>query len=258
MNRNAAARATLVWLAALGCAGVTLAEARVARAQVSLSVDVTPPEVTIAEPEEVAATTEPPEPVYEEAPVAPAPGYVWVAGNWAWTGGDWAWYPGRWLVAPAGRVYVEPYYERIGGRVVYVHGYWGYPGAVHRSYGGDRIVFAAPPRPPEYRRGEYVRVERRPGAPPGARPAGFYQHATGPVRPMPRNSWPARAPEPAREVGPARVEAHGEVRGPARVEPVREAPRAQPPAAQAPRAAPAPQPHPAPAARPAPQNHGHR
>jgi len=191
MVRNSATgRATLVWLLALGCAVVPLGAARVAQAQVSVGIEVAP-EVTVEEPEEVAAETEPPEPVYEEAPPAPAPGFVWVGGYWGWTGIDWAWYPGRWLMAPEGRVYVEPYYERVGGRVVYVHGYWGVPGA-RRSYGGERIVFAPVRRPPDYRRGEPVRVERQHGAAPGARPATFYVHANGPARPLPQRTQPAR------------------------------------------------------------------
>jgi hypothetical protein len=143
------------------------------------------PEVTAADPPEVVVTTEPPEPVYEEQTDPVGPGYVWTAGYWGWTGGDWAWYGGAWLRAPEGRLYVEPYYERVNGNVVYVAGYWGAPDAPRRSYGGDRIAFAAPVRPADYKRGEPARVPHSAGAAPGTRPATAYVHATGTPRPLP-------------------------------------------------------------------------
>jgi hypothetical protein len=150
----------------------------------SASPDVRP-EVTAADPTELVVTTEPPEPVYEEQADPVGPGYVWTAGYWGWTGGDWAWYGGAWLMAPEGRLYVEPYYERVNGNVVYVGGYWGAADAPRRSYGGDRIAFAAAVRPADYRRGEPVRVAHSAGAAPGTRPATAYVHATGTPRPLP-------------------------------------------------------------------------
>jgi len=149
------------------------------------------PEVTTADPDEMTATTEPPEPIYEEPTDSLGPGYTWVGGSWGWTGADWAWYPGRWLTAPYGRVYVEPYYERVGPNVVYVRGYWGTADAPRRSYGGDRIVFHAAVRPADFRRGEPARVERRAGAAPGARPATAYVRVTASARPLPRATAPA-------------------------------------------------------------------
>jgi hypothetical protein len=143
------------------------------------------PEITIADPPEVTVTTEPPEPLYEEQADPLGPGYVWTAGYWGWTGVDWAWYPGTWLMAPEGRVYIEPYYERVNGNVVYVGGYWGAAGAPRRSYGGDQIVFVAPVRPGDYRRGEAARVVHNPGVQPGSRPATAYVQATGMARPVP-------------------------------------------------------------------------
>jgi hypothetical protein len=166
-------------------------EAPVATAEVSVEAG---PDVTTSDPEELTVTTEPPDPIYEEENDAPGSGYVWVGGSWAWTGTEWAWYSGRWLMAPEGRVYVEPYYERVGPNVVYVRGYWGTRDAPHRSYGGERIRFAAPARPADYRRGERPRVERRPGVQPGRRPATFYEHAAGPVRPVPRTTQPSYRP----------------------------------------------------------------
>jgi hypothetical protein len=208
------------WLAAMLLGGVSLTCATTASAQINVSVDVPAPEITVSDPEEVTAATEPPDPVYEERLDMPGPGYAWVGGSWGWTGSDWGWTPGRWLVAPEGRVYVEPYYERVGPNVVYVRGYWGPPGAPVRSYGGERIHFVAPPRPVDYRRGEPPRFERRPGAPPGSRPMGFYEHARGPVRPIPRATAPIYRPG-----GPGRVEPGHE---PGRVEPGREPGRVEP------------------------------
>jgi hypothetical protein len=217
---------------ALAIGGVVFANA--AKADVSVSVDVAAPEITVADPEEVTVTTEPPEPIYEEPTDLPGPGYVWVGGSWGWTGRDWGWYPGRWLMAPEGRVYVEPYYERVGPNVVYVRGYWGRPDAPHRSYGGERIRFAPVSRPVDYRRGEPPRFERRPGAPPGMRPAGFYEHASGPVRPLPVAHPYREAPHERQPVRPAPE------RGPVRErEVVRPVPE-RAPAPHAARAAPAP------------------
>ena len=105
------------------------------------------------EPEEVQATSEPPDPVYEEQTDSPDPSYVWVGGYWGWNGLDWGWNWGRWAAAPSGQFYIEPYYEHVGGNVVYVHGYWGPHDAPRRSYGGDTIRFTVSERPANYHRG---------------------------------------------------------------------------------------------------------
>ncbi len=184
-----------------------VAEAPAAPAEAN--VEVAAPEVTTADPEEVTATTEPPELVYEEQTDLPGPGYFWVHGYWGWTGLDWAWYPGQWLVQPEGRLYIEPYYERVGPNVVYVNGYWGVRDAPRRSYGGERIRFAAAVRPADYRRGERPRFERNAGTRPGSRPAGFYERASGPARPLPHATAPSR-PMVARNGSGPRTEARGE------------------------------------------------
>jgi hypothetical protein len=171
------------------------------------SADVPPPiETTDSDPEELTATTEPPEPVYEEQTDVPGPGYYWVGGYWGWSGTDWAWYPGQWLVQPEGRIYVAPYYERVGGNVVFVRGYWGPRGGVAvRSYGGDRIVFSAAVRPANYHRGDHVVIEHRSGDRPGTRPAGAYVHASGSVRAVPHDTMPRRVA--ARDVAQGHREA---------------------------------------------------
>jgi hypothetical protein len=88
-----------VLAAAVALTGGALADATPANADVSVGVEVAP-EITVAEPEEVMVTTEPPDPVYEERLDVPGPGYVWVGGSWAWTGAEWGWYPGRWRWHP--------------------------------------------------------------------------------------------------------------------------------------------------------------
>jgi hypothetical protein len=152
------------------------------------NVEVEP--IAQGDPEEVSATTEPPDPVYEEETPEPSPGYVWVGGYWGWNGVDWGWHWGRWESPPSGRIYIQPYYERVGPRVVYVQGYWGTRNSPHRSYGGERIHFAPPARPANYHRGEHVVVEHRAGPPPGKRPGNAYVRATGTVRPVPHETVP--------------------------------------------------------------------
>jgi hypothetical protein len=185
------------------------------------------PEVTTADPAEVTVTTEPPEPLYEEQTDSIGPGYVWTRGYWGWSGADWAWYPGAWLMAPEGRLYIEPYYERVNGNVVYVGGYWGAAEAPRRSYGGDQIVFAAAVRPSDYRRGEQVGVVHSAGAQPGSRPASAYMHASGTVRPLPTRVESPRtlATGAPRQIQPAPYRA---AQGSVATSPARSAPPAPP------------------------------
>jgi hypothetical protein len=155
------------------------------------AVDVEVEPIPTGDPEEVQATSEPPDPVYEEQTDSPNPGWVWVGGYWGWNGSDWGWNWGHWIEPVAGQFYIAPYYERVGDRVVYVHGYWGPHDAPHRAYGGDRITFTAAVRPANYHRGEHVVVEHRAGPAPGKRPGAVYVHATGTVRPLPKATAPA-------------------------------------------------------------------
>jgi len=154
------------------------------------TADVAP--VAVGEPEEMTATSEPPDPVYEEQTDSPDPSYVWVSGYWGWNGVDWGWNWGRWAPAPDGQVYIAPYYETVGGSVVFVGGYWGPHDAPMRSYGGDRIRFAAAVRPANYQRGEHVAVAHTAGPAPGKRPGGTYEHATGTARAVPHQTAPQK------------------------------------------------------------------
>jgi len=59
-----------------------------------------PPPVIVREP--------PPPRISEAIVVAPAPGYVWVAGHYSWTGKQWVWVSGAWMMPPQpGAVWVE-------------------------------------------------------------------------------------------------------------------------------------------------------
>jgi outer membrane lipoprotein SlyB len=57
----------------------------------------------------VVVQQSPPPPPVETVVVAPAPGYVWIAGEWVWAGG-WVWRAGYWGCPPRG------YTVWIGGR----------------------------------------------------------------------------------------------------------------------------------------------
>ena len=57
--------------------------------------------------------------------VAPAPGYVWIAGHWAWGGGDFTWIGGHWVVIERGYHRWEPGRWRHHGHTWYwVEGHW--------------------------------------------------------------------------------------------------------------------------------------
>jgi hypothetical protein len=156
--------------------------------------DVAPAPEATDEPEELVATSEPPEPIYEEQDDGGGPGMVWVGGYWEWTGNDWVWFYGRWAPAPEGRIYIEPYYEHVDGHVVYVRGYWGVEGRPPRYYGGERIVFTAAVRPEGYVRGQHVAVAASVGLAPGAR-AGHYGPAPAgaTARALPAATAPRKA-----------------------------------------------------------------
>jgi hypothetical protein len=234
-------------------------------ATATVDVSVGPAPDATAEPEEVIATSEPPEMIYEEQDDMPGPGMYWVPGYWQWTGNDWYWYYGGWYAQPDGRVYVGPYYERVGDHVVYVRGYWGTGSEPPRYYGGDRIVFTAAVRPDGYVRGVHTPVPRSTGLPPGQR-ASYGPHPSGrvtvravPTATAPRNPVAQGAqhgqPGAAAAEGGGRVEGQAHVSADTSAKPESGAtgskPEGAPPeAARAePRAAPKPQPKPAPKPR---------
>ena len=70
----------------------------------------------------IAIGAPPPPRVVRVRPVAPGPGYTWVAGYWIPVHGHYRWHAGYWARAPyAGAYWVAPRYEH--GR--YLAGYWG-------------------------------------------------------------------------------------------------------------------------------------
>lgn len=107
----------------------------------------------------------PPPLVAEVIPARPYGQVVWVPGYWGWQS-RWVWAPGRWLPPPRpGYVWMNPYYERRGGVVVFVSGFWCAPHAmfappppylrrpVRSAHGlppvGPPVRPMPPPRPPQ-------------------------------------------------------------------------------------------------------------
>ena len=151
--------------------------------------------VAVGTPSPYYVSSMPPEPLYEAMTPSPGYGYVWIDGYWHWNSYEWTWVSGRWERQQEGFVYVQPYYDYVGGQYVYTPGYWSRPDHVpagwqvrdHRD--GRPAVVAPPPGwhtpPPEPRpqpRPEPVRppapVQRPIAAPPAAHPA-------APVHPAP-------------------------------------------------------------------------
>ena len=96
-----------------------------APAQISVSVNVAPPEL----------------PVYEQPPI-PGDGYIWTPGYWAWSDDiqDYYWVPGTWVLAPQPEFLWTPGYWGVeGGLFLWHAGYWGphvgFYGGVNYGYG---------------------------------------------------------------------------------------------------------------------------
>jgi hypothetical protein len=160
-------------------------------------------EIPQEEPAEDYASSEPPEPEYEEPPPAPAVGEVWIPGWWDWGDGEWRWVMGRWVRPMAGRSYVAPHYEVAGGRVVLVRGYWGVGKPPLRSYGGTRIKFVRPTKPEGYRPGAAPALRASAGVAVGTRSKAAYVSA-GPARTPPRSAGSAgRGNPPGTRASPA-------------------------------------------------------
>jgi len=94
-----------------------------ARAQLSVSVNIAPPEL----------------PVYEQPPL-PAPGYLWVPGYWAYGPDGYFWVPGTWVEPPApDLVWTPGYWSFSNGAYLWTAGYWGptvgFYGGINYGYG---------------------------------------------------------------------------------------------------------------------------
>lgn len=67
----------------------------------------------------------PPAPRMEVQPLAPGPGYVWIAGHWAWRGGGHVWLGGHWALPPGpGYVWAPARWINEGGAFRFFEGHW--------------------------------------------------------------------------------------------------------------------------------------
>jgi len=68
----------------------------------------------------------PPAPVYERAPYAPGPGYVWLGGHYRWDGYRYVWVPGHYVRPPYGYSSWVPghWVNRPNGAWVWIPGHW--------------------------------------------------------------------------------------------------------------------------------------
>ncbi len=96
-----------------------------AHAQISVSVNIAPPEL----------------PVYVQPPI-PGDGYMWTPGYWAWSPDDqdYYWVPGTWVEAPyVGALWTPGYWGWAGGNYRWNQGYWGdhigFYGGVNYGFG---------------------------------------------------------------------------------------------------------------------------
>lgn len=67
-----------------------------------------------------------PPPQQEVITTAPAPQYVWVAGQWERTPDNWAWSAGRWVQPPFSNAYWVPgYWKHRSGQYAWQPAHWG-------------------------------------------------------------------------------------------------------------------------------------
>jgi len=81
--------------------------------------------VPLAPPGAVVVAVRPPARRVEVVPVAPGPGYFWVAGYWGWGGSAYFWVPGRWEVGPHPRAaWVPGHWRSVRRGWYWVPGHW--------------------------------------------------------------------------------------------------------------------------------------
>ena len=68
--------------------------------------------------------TAPPAAIVEVQGVAPQPGYVWVNGYWNWVGGRHVWVPGRWEAHRPGYAWAPHQWHREGNGWRMAPGHW--------------------------------------------------------------------------------------------------------------------------------------
>jgi len=96
---------------------------RPAAAQISIAVQIAPPEL----------------PVYVQPPI-PEVGYLWTPGYWAYANAGYYWVPGTWVEPPeVGVLWTPPYWGWFGGEYRFHGGYWGntvgFYGGVNYGFG---------------------------------------------------------------------------------------------------------------------------
>lgn len=114
-------------------------------------------QVTVSTPQPYTVQTMPPDPLFEQMTPSPGYGFVWIDGSWHWNGYEWVWVSGRWEQEQVGSIYVQPYYDYVGGEYIYTPGYWSTRdriphGSIVRDHRDGRPAYIAPPprgtRPP--------------------------------------------------------------------------------------------------------------
>ena len=90
--------------------------------------------------DEARVSNPPPTLPYEEQPVCPGEGYLWVPGYWAWDSAGYYWVPGQWVLPPQADVLWTPdYWTYVDGYYAFHRGYWarrvGYYGGINYGFG---------------------------------------------------------------------------------------------------------------------------
>lgn len=73
---------------------------------------------------DVEADQAPPPPRYEAVPVAPALGWIWIAGFWRWANRGYVWVPGYWTAPRPGWRWAPHRWEPYGPRWRHYGGRW--------------------------------------------------------------------------------------------------------------------------------------
>lgn len=113
--------------AATGATGCVVREATPVNPGYGYPYGYPPPGYDVAQegtPTPYEVPSEAPDALDEQEPASPGDGFDWIAGYWHWNGNDWVWVGGRWEREQEGYVYVQPFYDYSGGRMVYTPGYW--------------------------------------------------------------------------------------------------------------------------------------
>lgn len=110
-------------LASLAIAGCALTLAASAESRVTFDLNL-----RLGPPPPVVVLQAPPAPIVERMTLAPAQGYVWIAGHNSWINGRWVWIGGAWARPPQpGAFYVEGRWDARSHNWVECHWEFGAP-----------------------------------------------------------------------------------------------------------------------------------